>query len=243
MITAALTMIGFVVVLLAVLVILLIKLRNTLSGVVPKTEEEMLYERQDFWSKVFQLRPMEMERKLVMNHAYDGIQELDNPTPPWFMFLFYSTIAFAAVYWVFYHGIGDGNVMANEYAAAMKDAEVERKAYLEKFANSINENNVVVLIKKEDLEKGKSIYDNNCMACHGASGEGKVGPNLTDNYWKHGGSIKSIFHTVSEGVIEKGMIAWKKQLNPMQVQQVSSYIVSLKGTNPPNAKAPEGNPE
>ncbi|HOY97266.1 MAG TPA: cbb3-type cytochrome c oxidase N-terminal domain-containing protein [Catalimonadaceae bacterium] len=240
MMTAALTLLGFVILFLAVLVVLLIKLKGYLSPMMAKSEEEILYEKQDFWSNVFQLRPMELEKKLVMDHSYDGIQELDNPTPPWFMFLFYSTIVFAIVYGFVYHVIGDGKVMANEYVAQVKEAEIVREAYLKKFANSINENNVTLVTDKAKLAEGKTVYDNNCVACHGAKGEGKVGPNFTDDYWMHGSGIKNIFRTVTEGVPEKGMIAWKKQLNPLQIQNVSSYIMSLKGTNPPNPKEPQG---
>ena len=240
MMTAALTLLGFVILFLGMLVVLLIKLKSYLSPMMAKSEEEILYEKQDFWSKVFQLRPIEMEKKLVMDHSYDGIQELDNPTPPWFMFLFYSTILFAVVYGFIYHVIGDGKVMANEYVAQVKEAEIVREAYLKKFANSINETNVTLVTNKANLAEGKTVYDNNCVACHGTKGEGKVGPNFTDEYWIHGSGIKNLFRIVTEGVPEKGMISWKKQLNPLQIQNVSSYIISLKGTNPPNPKAPQG---
>ena len=238
-----LTMVGFVVILVGVLILLMVKLRDQLDAMLVKTEDEIEYANQDFWSKAFQLHPLKAERKLLMAHAYDGIQELDNPTPPWFMFLFYSTILFAVVYGFIYHGIGDGNIMQNEYVAEIKDAEIMREAYLKKYANSINENNVKLVVAKDELAEGKTIFNNNCVACHGAGGEGKVGPNLTDTYSIHGSGIKMTFKTVSEGVPEKGMIAWKKQLNPLQVQLVSSYVISLKGSNPPNPKAPQGQTE
>jgi len=237
---AALVVLGFTVLLVFVLVLLLIKLKNALNPLIHKTEEEELYDKQDLWSKLFQLRPLAFEGKLVMDHSYDGIEELDNPTPPWFMFLFYSTILFGAIYWVVYHALGDGKIMENEYAAQVKDAEIVREIYLKKFANSVNESNVTLVTKKNQILEGKQIYDNNCVACHSSGGEGKVGPNLTDDYYLHGAGIKNIFHTVSEGVPEKGMIAWKKQLNPLQIQLVSSYVITLKGTNPANPKAPQG---
>jgi cytochrome c oxidase cbb3-type subunit 3 len=236
-------LLAFLALFLGLLVVLLFKLRQYLNGMMEKTEEEIQFENQDIWSRIFQLRPMGMERKLLMDHSYDGIQELDNPTPPWFMFLFYSTIAFAVVYGIIYHGMGTGQIMENEYTAQVKEAEVIRAAYLKKFANSINENNVTMVSDKAKIQEGKSIYDNNCVACHGAAGEGKVGPNLTDNYHIHGSGIKNVFRTITEGVPEKGMIAWKKQLNPLQIQLVSSYILTLKGTNPPNPKEPQGTPE
>lgn len=240
MMGAALTIAGFTMVLLVVMVFLLIRLKTELQGMLPKSEEDVDFEKQDFMSKLFQLRPMTMERKLLLDHDYDGIQELDNPTPPWFMFLFYVTIVFAVVYGIIYHVVGDGNIMENEYVAQVKEAEINREAYLKKFALSVNETNVTLVTDKAKLEEGKSIYDNNCVACHGSLGEGKVGPNLTDAYWIHGGSIQKIFKTITEGVPEKGMIAWKKQLNPLQIQNVSSYIFNMQGTNPPNAKEPQG---
>lgn len=243
MMTATLAMTGMTIILIAVLIILLLKLRIKLKSLLPVSEEDKEYEAQDFWSKVFQLRPLSTERRLVMEHSYDGIQELDNPTPPWFMFLFYSTIFFGVVYGIVYHAIGDGKIMENEYVAEVKEAEIVRAEYLRKFANSINETNVTLLTDKAKLAEGKTVYANNCVTCHGSAGEGSVGPNLTDEYWLHGGDIKKIFHTITEGVPEKGMIAWKKQLNPLQIQQVSSYILSLKGTHPPNPKAPQGEPE
>lgn len=243
MMTTAITIIALCIIIMAVIAIMLLKLRMHLKEMLPKSEEDLMYERQDFWSKIFQLRPMEMERKLLMDHSYDGIHELDNPTPPWFMFLFYSTIAFALIYGVVYHGMGNGKIMENEYAAQVKEAEAQREAYLKKFASSINENNVKLVTEAAGIADGKKVYDANCVACHGSRGEGKVGPNLTDAYWLHGSGIKKVFRTITEGVPEKGMIAWKKQLNPLQIQQVSSYIISLKGSNPPNPKAPQGVPE
>jgi cytochrome c oxidase cbb3-type subunit 3 len=243
MLMTAYVLTAFTVLLVIVIVVLLVKLKSKLDELVPKTEEQLAYEQQDFWSKVFQLHPLQTEKKLMMAHAYDGISELDNPTPPWFMFLFYSTIFFAVVYGIVYHAIGDGNIMQNEYVAEVKAADISREVYLKKFANSINEGNVTLVTTKEKIAEAKTIYDNNCVACHGSFGEGKVGPNLTDEYWIHGSDLKKIFHTISEGVAEKGMIAWKKQLNPLQIQLVSSYVMGMKGTNPPNPKAPQGEKE
>jgi len=237
---AAIIIAGFTLVLMLLLIILLFKLRARLTAMMPHTEEDLEYQKQDFWSRLFQLRPLSMERKLLLEHDYDGIQELDNPTPPWFMFLFYSTILFAIGYGIIYHAMGNGKVMENEYVAEVKDAEIRREAYLKKFANSVNETNVTLITEKAGQEEGKAIYDNNCVACHGAMGEGKVGPNLADGYWIHGGSIQKIFKTVTEGVPEKGMISWKKQLNPLQIQKVSSFILTFQGTNPPNPKEPQG---
>ncbi|MBY0425585.1 MAG: c-type cytochrome [Cytophagales bacterium] len=204
------------------------------------TEYEKAYEEQPFWNKVFQLNPLKLEKQLLMDHDFDGIYELNNPTPPWFMGLFYITIVFGFIYIGVYHVMGDGNIMETEYKEEVLAAEKTHEEYMKKFANSINEDNVKALADAKGLEAGALIYKQNCVACHGEKGEGKVGPNLTDEYWLHGGSIKNIFHTVTEGVPSKGMISWKKQLNPLQVQQVSSYIMTLIGTKPANAKEPQG---
>ncbi|RIV17722.1 cytochrome C [Fibrisoma montanum] len=201
---------------------------------------ETVGEKQTFWQRVSGLKPLSQERDLVMEHAYDGINELDNPTPPWFMYLFYSTMGFAAIYLLVFHVIGTGNIMEQEYTQEVAIAEKQREEYIRKVAGSINENTVTLLKDSKSVESGKVLYTQYCTACHGTNAEGKVGPNLTDEYWLHGGNVKAVFHTVTEGVPEKGMIAWKKQLNPLQIQQVTSYVLSLQGTNPAGAKEPQG---
>ncbi|MEY2792222.1 MAG: hypothetical protein RJA76_214, partial [Bacteroidota bacterium] len=130
-----------------------------------------------------------------------------------------------------------------EYVSEVKMAEKVKEEYLKKFANAVNEDNVKILITKSDVEEGSQIYTTNCVACHGDKGQGGVGPNLTDKFWIHGGSIKSLFHTITNGVPEKGMIAWNKSLNPVQIQKVASFIVSLQGSNPAGAKEPQGTKE
>ncbi|MEA5256396.1 cbb3-type cytochrome c oxidase N-terminal domain-containing protein [Arcicella aquatica] len=201
---------------------------------------EQAMQNRTFWQKLASLKPLSMEKDLEMEHKYDDIAELDNPTPPWFMYLFYATIIFGVVYLIGFHIIGNGKIMVTEYTEEVTIAEKAREEYMKKFANAVNEDNVKALGDAKALASGAKIYTQNCVACHGEKGEGKVGPNLTDEFWLHGGSAKNIFHTITEGVPEKGMISWKKSLNPIQVQEVLSYIVSLKGTNPPNPKEPQG---
>lgn len=183
--------------------------------------------------------PIEKEDEIMLDHDYDGIKELDNRIPPWFSWLFYASIIFAVYYMIHFHVLGTGPLQADEYEAEIQLAELKR-AELIRSGAFINEETVTLLTDAADLQSGKSIYDANCVACHGQYGEGLVGPNLTDDYWIHGGGIKNIFTVVKYGVPAKGMIAWQTQLNPNQMQQVSSYIVSLHGTNPANPKAPEG---
>jgi cytochrome c oxidase cbb3-type subunit 3 len=192
------------------------------------------------WQRVSGLHALSQEKDLVMEHAYDGIHELDNPTPPWFMGLFYSTIGFGVIYLLLFHVLGVSNLQAAEYSSEMALGEQQRDAYIKKVAGSINENTVKLAKDEKSLDAGKSLFLQNCLACHGQQGQGGVGPNLTDEFWLHGGTVKSVFHTISEGVPDKGMMSWKKQLNPLQVQQVASYILSLQGTKPAGAKEPQG---
>lgn len=182
----------------------------------------------------------EEDALLIQGHDYDGIRELDNKAPAWFQFLFYVTIVFAVIYMINFHMLGKNNLMLDEYAQEITFAQQEKEALM-KTGGNINETNVEVLAAPEEIKAGKDLYVINCVSCHGNGGEGTVGPNLTDEYWIHGGGIKNIFATISNGVPAKGMITWKAQMNPKQIQQLASYVLTLKGTNPPNGKAPEGN--
>ncbi|MFA8341735.1 MAG: cbb3-type cytochrome c oxidase N-terminal domain-containing protein [Rhodothermaceae bacterium] len=183
--------------------------------------------------------PLDREEDIMLDHDYDGIKELDNIVPPWFNFLFYGSAIFGVIYLLNFHVIDDTWSSANEYATEMEAARIQREV-LVKSGVFINENSVELLTDAATLNAGKEIYVKNCVSCHGQNGEGLVGPNMTDEYWVHGGGIKNVFKTIKYGVTSKGMIAWETQLNPKQMQSVANYILSLQGTNPPNAKAPEG---
>jgi cytochrome c oxidase cbb3-type subunit 3 len=220
-----------------------VQLSSALKRLTHPVEAEQIIETKSWWDNFTGLRPLEEEKDLVMEHQYDGIVELDNPTPPWFMYLFYISIIFAVIYGLNYHVLQDGSIQETEYKEEVAIAEKVKEAYMKKFANSVNENNVTVLKDNKDLTEGSEIYKTNCVACHGDKGQGGVGPNLTDNFWIHGGKINKLFHTITNGVPEKGMIAWNKTLNPIQIQKVSSFILSLKGTNPAGAKEPQGTEE
>jgi cytochrome c oxidase cbb3-type subunit 3 len=178
---------------------------------------------------------------LLADHNYDNIQELDNKPPAWFQFLFYVTIVFGIVYMINYHLLGKPNLMYDEYQQEIQEAN-NLKEKLAQTGALINETNVTLLTDSKDIEEGKNIFVANCTNCHGDKGQGVIGPNLTDSLWIHGCSIKEIFAVISNGVPAKGMISWKTQLNPKQIQQVASYVKTLGGTNPPNPKAPEGVP-
>ena len=176
--------------------------------------------------------------KLLSGHEYDGIKELDNKLPKWWLWLFYITIIFAFVYFFRFHIIKTGDSQEEEYNKEVAAAIIEYKAA--RPASTIDATNVTLLTDAAGLAEGKAIFDKSCVVCHLAQGQGIVGPNLTDDYWIHGCTISAIFNLITTGVPEKGMISWKDQLTPEQIQQVASFIVSLKGTNPPNPKAPQG---
>lgn len=196
--------------------------------------------QQTFWQKVLGLRPMEEEKELLIDHTYDGIQELNNPTPVWFNALFYSTIVFAIGYLLVYHVFGWGMNQEQEYLAEMQAAEKQRLEFLATSGTNIDENSVELDLSPEMVISGQEIYLQNCGMCHGNQGEGMIGPNLTDEYWLHGGDIKDIFRVVKYGVPDKGMVPWESSLTPVQIAQVSNFIMSLGGTNPPNPKEPQG---
>ncbi|MCB0732778.1 MAG: c-type cytochrome, partial [Ignavibacteriae bacterium] len=179
------------------------------------------------------------EQKLLLDHDFDGIKELNNKIPPWFMAIFYGSMLWAAYYMVDYHILGSGNVQEDEYAAEVQVAAMEREI-LNKSGALVNEETVTVLDDVAAIASGKEIFIKNCAACHGMNGEGLVGPNFTDDYWIHGNKINDLFKTIKYGVPQKGMISWQAQLDPTQMQEVASYILTLRGTNPPNQKAPEG---
>ena len=181
---------------------------------------------------------VENEKDIELHHEYDGIRELDNVLPPWWLWLFYGTIAWAVLYMVNVHVLDIWPQQIEEYEQEMAQAKADVEAYLANNAAAVDENSAS--IDPSLIENGKVIFDINCKACHGVAGEGTVGPNLTDDHWKNGGGIKNIFKTVKYGVPERGMIAWKAQLSPIEIHAVANYIISLHGTDPPNAKAPEG---
>ena len=184
--------------------------------------------------------PIEEEESILLDHDYDGIKELDNNLPPWWKYGFYLTILTSVIYMVHFHVLKTGDLQGKEYDDAMAQAKIEVDEFMKTSANNVDENTVKVLTETSDIASGKDLYITNCVACHGIGGEGTVGPNLTDDYWLHGGSIQDLFKTLKYGWVEKGMKSWKDDLSPMQIAQVASYIRTLKGTSPPNPKASQG---
>jgi cytochrome c oxidase cbb3-type subunit 3 len=174
---------------------------------------------------------------------YDGIRELDNKLPRWWVYLFYATILFAVVYMFGYHVTKWWPLQDAEYQKEMAVQSEIKKANPQP---TVDLTTMVPMTDAADLEAGHETFKKICSACHGQKGEGLVGPNFTDQYWIHGDtvtntiSIKDLYKVVITGVIEKGMLSYKDQLSPVQIQQVLSYILTLQGTNPPNPKAPQG---
>ena len=177
---------------------------------------------------------LEEHKNLISDHDYDGIRELNNPMPKWWRYLFYATIIFSAIYIFRYHVFGD-DLQIDEYNKKMALVEANKPK------TKIDENALVLMTDAENLAKGKKNYAKNCVACHGAVGEGNaIGPNLTDKYWLNGGTLKDVYQIIKVGKPLKGMPAWESQLSPEQVLQVASYTLSLQGTNPPNARKAQG---
>lgn len=211
----------------------------------------------------------------LMDHDYDGIKELDNDLPRWWMYLFYVTIIWAALYLLYYHVFDIGYLSKDEYRKEMNSAYVrpaQENARLmgilpeyrsplynpdgdwtplkeasgvkvEEYVEYTAESDTFTYLAVDDassLEIGDQVFQRNCAQCHGKLGEGGIGPNLTDDYWIHGGRFADIVKSVKYGYPAKGMVSWRGTLNPEQIIQVSSHITTLRGTNPPNAKAPQG---
>jgi cytochrome c oxidase cbb3-type subunit III len=183
--------------------------------------------------------PVEKEEDILLDHDYDGIKELDNALPPWWKYGFYFTIVVGALYLLRYHVWKTGPDPQQEYDQEMRVAAAQVEEYRKK-SGDMGDEKTVTMADATGIAEGDKIFHANCFACHGAKGEGGVGPNLTDDYWLHGGTINAIFKTIKFGVPEKGMQAWEKTYSPAQIKNLASYIKTLAGTNPPNAKTPQG---
>lgn len=177
------------------------------------------------------------ERDQLLDHNYDGIQEYDNPLPGWWSGVFIACIVFAVFYAIYYH-FGPGNLMMEEYAADQK-AQQELAA---KAAGPVLTDDALRALTEDSaaVAAGATVFQTRCIPCHGDKAQGVIGPNLTDEYWIHGGKPTEINHTIRVGVPAKGMISWEKMLSPTEIANVTAFVLTLKGTNPPGAKAPEG---
>jgi cytochrome c oxidase cbb3-type subunit 3 len=192
------------------------------------------------YKKLLGQRPIEEEGELILDHNYDGIRELDNSLPPWWVYGFYATILFSVIYLAKYH-IFDGDTQIEEYNKELVKAQIDIEEYKKTAKDLVDINTVQLLTEASDLNSGKTIYTTNCAVCHIADGGGRIGPNLTDQYWILGGGIKNVFKTISEGGRDgKGMISWKQTLKPSEIAQVASYVLTFQGTTPAEPKVAEG---
>jgi cytochrome c oxidase cbb3-type subunit 3 len=192
--------------------------------------------RKTTWLDLFRRKGISMD-KFVEGHTYDGIQEYDNSPPAWLNWLFYVSIGAAFCYMMYFHVLKIGDLQTAEYEKQVKEAAP--------LLAKAQENAIILadqprLSDDASLIKGKEVFKTYCTSCHGDQAQGIVGPNLTDNYWLHGGKYPEIFKTIFNGVPEKGMLSWKKTLQPQDIRAVASFVFSLKGTNPASPKPPQG---
>ncbi|MDO6803705.1 cbb3-type cytochrome c oxidase N-terminal domain-containing protein [Wenyingzhuangia sp. 1_MG-2023] len=222
------------------------KMNNLYLSLSTEEEKEAFLEKQEAkkidwsdWKSIVKslsdAKPIEEEGEIILNHDYDGIRELDNNLPPWWLYGFYMTIVFAFGYIVYYHVL-DGDTQKDEYLAEVAQAKKEIAAY-----EATQEKVDLTALATGSNEEGKKLFKRNCAVCHAVDGGGKIGPNLTDDYWILGGGIENVYNTIAEGGRPgKGMIAWKNSFSPQKLQQLAAYVVSLQGTTPEAPKEPQG---
>lgn len=231
---------AFIVVILIEVIIILffIKTLSFLTGI-DALKKEQGVKKQTLWEKFNKLKSIEEEGELDLGHDYDGIRELDNITPPWFTIAFLASIVVAIIYYYRFEIGHTALTQEQEFEIEMRAAKAIQDSLLKLEGNSVDENNVK-MADAAGISSGSKLYLANCGACHGDKGQGGVGPNLTDAYWLHGGSISDVFKSIKYGWVDKGMKPWKDDFSPTQIAQLASYIESLKGTNPPGAKEKQG---
>lgn len=175
-------------------------------------------------------------------HIYDGIEELDHPTPNWFQALFYITIIFGVGYF-FHYNLGEGPSLLREYE---RDQMAENYAIYEHQSKvgapkELSEEELTAFLKDVEKQKtGQAVFQAKCASCHGAQGQGGIGPNLTDDYWLHGNKMTQVLATISKGVPDKGMPPWGAMMSAAEIQDVTVFIRKIAGSRPAGAKAPQG---
>jgi cytochrome c oxidase cbb3-type subunit 3 len=182
---------------------------------------------------------IDQEADVLLDHDYDGIKELDNALPPWWKYGFYLTIGVALIYLLNFHVLGIGLSPTEEYNAEMENARITKERYEANNKDRIDEKNVP-MADADGIKAGQGLFEANCVACHLKDAGGNVGPNLTDDYWIHKGSLNDIFNTIKMGYADKGMQSWSSQFTPKEISFLASYIKTLKGTKPAVPKAPQG---
>lgn len=179
---------------------------------------------------------------IIAGHNYDGIQEYDNPMPGWWLWIFWATIIFAPVYILGVHVFDFIDTYDDDLQESLAELEEVRSAYeLQNPSFEPTEENLAAYVGDDDAETaGQALFSANCAACHGPDGGGLIGPNLTDDYWIHGPTNQDIYRIITEGVLDKGMTPWESVLSPEERAHLVAYIRSLEGTDPPDAREPQG---
>jgi len=192
------------------------------------------------WDRWNALKPMEEEETILLDHDYDGIKELDNHLPPWWKGLFYVTIVYGVIYILIFHVFQSSPLQEEQYELEMAAAAALKAENEADLVFDFDENTVTQSTDATELADGQAFFEQQCAICHKADGGGLAGPNLTDEYWRNGGSVSDIYKVIKNGVQGTAMIAWESQLNPIKLRNVTSYVMSLQGTNPPGALGPDG---
>lgn len=221
---------------------LLMHMRRTfmdlLEMIRPKAAKKLSARKQRRLNKMLtDVVPIEEEHTILLEHEYDGIKELDNNLPPWWVWGFVATVVFAVIYIFNFHILKTGDLQTAEYEKSVKLGDEEVKAYLDKMAMNIDESNVTLLTDPQEISAGKTLFDANCVICHNPNGEGNIGPNLTDKNWIYGFDIVDVFANIKNGT-SKGMPEHASKLNPVQLQQVASFVLGLDPFD--GGKEPEG---
>lgn len=235
-------LIGIIALEMLVILSMLLSMRVLVRLLSNKPETEKVAKaiiRKPFWDKFNKAVAIEKEQDIMLDHDYDGIQELDNSLPPWWKYGFYLTIVVSVIYIYYYHMGGNGPSSYQEYVAEVEKGEAEKAAYLAKSSGNVDENTVKML-DDAGIASGATIFQTACAACHAKDGGGGVGPNLTDEYWLHGGSLSDVFKSIKYGWPDKGMKSWKDDFSPKQIAELTSYIKSIKGTKPAAPKEKQG---
>ena len=203
---------------------------------IPFTESKFY---QGLLKKLTRSKEIEQEADVMLDHNYDGIRELDNVLPPWWVYLFYGTIIFAGIYLFRFQVIGEYD-QKKEFETEMTEARIAIEEYQKTAPDVMDKEKVTLLTDAASIAQGKTIFTTNCVACHRADAGGQIGPNLTDDMWINGGGIKNVFNVLMEGGRDgKGMISWKATIKPSDLQKVASYVLSLQGSNPKEPKPTE----
>ncbi len=219
-------------------------MKKMIKGSQAESSEDAEVEEEKDWAagllhSLTDAAPLDKEDEVATDHEYDGIRELDNNLPPWWLIGFYASMVFAVIYLLRYHVFQTAPLSIEELKIELAEAEAAKVEYLKTAANLVDESNVELLTEESRILAGGETFTQNCAICHAADGGGSIGPNLTDAYWIYGNDIKDVFKTIKYGT-SNGMTKWDGMLSPSKMQEVASYVLSLQGTTPASPKEPQG---